>query len=1104
MKRRLLALALALCIALSLVPAAAAADTDTNTLYYKIIWSSEETFHDPLVFEPNLSYSYRFFTDEACENEVTKNLIFTADEDSPADAVIPTRDTDRDGNGNEVAVWYLYAKRLGTGTISYTDGSTTYTLAVSCVLPEQGLSSTPELTKETYLVSGQASFVVNKPFYYVFPEETKIQSAAVDQYGISGDALSVEVLADKPNVCELTVTAAAVTPRAHSFLVAFTLVRENSPTGTKEYMERISLRDATPRFGFRDARWISGELNGFYDRTYTSMELELGDYRMVGFFFGDQQIDVTSAAFYTNDQKPSDAVTVTARGGEGGCWFVSANALTEGMLLCTASSGDTYALPVTVSLPYLGFYTDQTRSADTCITNSFHYNAAAVNTFWFICQNGFTAEDIAKTEVTCEYYIRSDRFTLDASDYFTWEAVARPNNADRYDLKFTVKPGVTLPAKELELCVRIPFGSAYLTLTTNVDKSDSSALHVTIGGTDYIVGFGFVQGGAVSLNTDGKWSQQYTLPLETNADTNAAYRRGQPEKSWGILAATGTTSSFAPAAEEIQNKITVERVWLERRSGSSGADGNTDTFSFAPDVRQLSLTENLTTDGVPIYVADEVGEAYLYARLNVDGTSGTIYTRIHYRRQTVANETFDTVEAINNWLSDHADAIYNAAMDEEADTTWNLNLTADSYSGTITIPEKLGNTNGRSLGIAIWGNHSTLNGSINLNGAVVDNISHLNFTSQNRTGAAIQNGAAVVDGCTFDGYETALSGALFPHNCTFTNNQTALVLDLAGALLRSDIYNCRFENNDTAVLVKSITLDSAFLSPYHLRLHDSAFLNNTTDFNVQTEGTFYFLRNYFADSGSPARAANTLTPNSATVYVNPIWKYRDADTGALRELTLVEGESTRLPVNEDWSNTSIAADSLTSETQIALADENDNTVATWSDFREQAPAQQSRFALYSADETGTDTTPDGFRPGVSIDTQPTGEQTVTVADSAALAEKTPLLTIPCALKSAVVRLNGKPVASKLVDGNLSFRVTTGGTYTIRPGTSEKYEDGTITIQNAPENAATAIAALYDANGRFLTAATAKITSGAAAILLKKPDSATCRVYYLTANNTPAT
>lgn len=1101
MKRRLLALALALCMALSLVPAAAAADADTNTLYYKTIWSSEETFHDPLEFEPNLSYPYRFYTDEACTHEIAENLIFTADEGSPADAIIPSRGTEQDRNGNEVGVWYIYAQKLGTGTLTYTENGTTYTLAVSCVLPEQGLSSTPELTQETYLISGQASFVVGVPFYYVFPEGTQILSAEVDLYTIDGDALSMEVLTNKPNVCKLTVTAAGAASGKHDFRVAFTLPRKNSTTETTVYIDRISLRDATPRFGFRQVRWNNALPNGFRDNLYSQLNATVNRHYSAGFFFGEDELPVTSVEFIPNEGTDSDAVTAAPNRDYPQYWELGCVKIGSGTLVCKTAD-TTYELPVAVSLPSVAFFTEQRRAADTLLSGSFHHAAGETgSTFWLIREDGFTAAEIGAIALTCETWNEAGQQVLDPADYLAWTPVSRSGEAARYDLKFTVNDNVHIPEQGIELIAELEYDFG---VSLRILSTVSSVMTVSIGGTDYTVGFGFVQGGAVSLNTDGKWSQQYTLPLETNAGTNAAYRRGQPEKSWGILAATGTTSSFAPAAEEIQNKITVERVWLERRSGSSGADGNTDTFSFAPDARQLSLTENLTTDGVPIYVADEVGEAYLYAQLNVDGTSGTIYTRIHYRRQTVANETFDTVEAINNWLSDHADAIYNAAMDEEADTTWNLNLTADSYSGTITIPEKLGNTNGRSLGIAIWGNHSTLNGSINLNGAKIDTISHLRFTSQNRKGIAIQNGAAVVDGCTFDGYETALSGALFPHNCTFTNNQTALVLDLAGALLRSDIYNCRFENNDTAVLVKSITLGSAFLSPYHLRLHDSAFLNNTTDFYVQTEGTFYFLRNYFADSGSPTRAANTLTPNGATVYVNPIWKYRDTDTGALRELTLVEGESTRLPVNEDWSNTSIAADSLTSQTQIALADENDNTVATWSDFREQAPAQQSRFALYSADETGTDTTPDGFRPGVSIDTQPTGEQTVTVADSAALAEKTPLLTIPCTLESAVVTLNGDPIESELTGSKLSFRVTTGGTYTVRPGTSEKYEDGKFIIQNAPENAATAIAALYDQNGRFLTAATAKITSGAATILLKKPDLATCRVYYLTANNTPAT
>lgn len=1119
MKRRLLALALALCLALSLVPAAAAADADTNTLYYKTIWSSEETFHDPLVLEPNTSDFLRFFTDEACTHEITENLIFTADEGSPADAIIPTRGTEQDRNGNEVGVWYIYAQKLGTGTLTYTENGTTYTLAVSCVLPKQGLSSTPELTKETYLISGQASFVVGEPFYYVFPEGTQIQSVKVDQYIIDGDELSVEVLTGKPNVCKLTVTAAAVTPRAHSFRVAFTLVRENSPTGTTVDMERISLRDGTPRFGFRDARWINGELNGFYDRTYTPMELELGDYRMVGFFFGDQQIDVTSAAFYTNDQKPSDAVTVTARGGEGGYWFVSADALTEGILLCTASSGDTYALPVTVSLPYLGFYTSQTRSADACIADFFYYNAkTSTDTFWLIREGGFTAAEADAASLTCEYNVNTTWYTPAASDYFTWQKVARADAPDRYDLKFTVKSGVTIPQTNLNLRVELPNGSTYLRikdeLTMEISKPAPSALTVTIDGKDYVVGFGFESDDILDVNIDGNWSQTHPLPEDNG--TGAAYRQVYGDKSWQIYAATTETRQIKDGTEivctpapAIRRLVRVNRVWLERRSGSGNNVDGTDSFSLA-DTRLLERTNGLDVYGFPLYVADKIGEAYLCAEISVGDNTGTIYYGLKYVRSTVQTVQLNSVEAINQWLLDNADAIRDAAWNDSVEPVWNLELTGESYKGTVTMPEILRNVGyGRGLGLRFLGQNQTFTGSIDLGGTAIAQIGNLNFVAPEKgSGTAIQRGSATVYNCTFTGYDTALGSGntLMAHDCRFIQNDTAIVLDIPnpalGCTLSDFSRNC-FEENGTALRILST---NSFVSPYYIRPHDSVFLGNAVDFDVQTAGTFYFLCNFFAhhDTGSlPSIRPVVKVSNGATVYVNPIWKYRDADTGALRELSLVEGESTRLPVNEDWSNTSIAADSLTAATQIALADENDNTVATWSDFREQAPAQQSRFALYSANETGTDTTPDGFRPGVSIDTQPTGEQTVTVADSAALAVKTPLLTIPCTLESAVVRLNGKPVASKLENGNLSFRVAAGGTYTVRPGTSEKYEGDTITIENAPEDARTAIAALYDANHRFLTAATAQITNGAATIFLKKPDSATCRIYYLTANSTPA-
>ena len=700
MKRRLLALALALCMALSLVPAAAAADADKNTLYYKTIWSSEETFHDPLVLEPNTSDFLRFFTDEACTHEVTADLTFVPGDEASAGAIELRRRPERDVEDNEVEVWRIYARSFGTGTLTYTENGTTYTLAVSCVLPEQGFSSTTELTKETYLVSGQASFVVGEPFYYVFPEGTQIQSAAVDQYGISGDELSVKVLAGKANVCELTVTAAAVTPRAHSFRVAFTLVRENSPTGTKEYMERISLRDATPRFGFRDARWINGELNGYRDSFRTSFDLEIGGTTLVGFFYGNEQanepLHITSAVFYTNDGKPGS--TVTAEKWDGGYWKLTANALGEGVLVCTAADGAIYTMPVRVALPYLGFYTSQTRSADACIADFFYYNAkTGTDTFWLIREDGFTAAEADAASLTCEYNVNTTWYTPAASDYFTWQKVVRADAPDRYDLKFTVKSGVTIPQTNLNLRVELPNGSTYLRikdeLTMEISKPAPSALTVTIDGTDYTVGFGTVNDGILTVNLDGNWSQ--THPLPDDDGIGAAYRQVYGDKSWQIYAATTETRQIKDGTEivctpapAIRSRVRVNRVWLERRSGSGNNVDGTDSFSLA-DTRLLERTNGLDVYGFPLYVADKIGEAYLCAEISVGGKNGTIYYGLKYVRSTVQTVRLDSVEAINQWLIDNADAIRDAAWNDSVEPVWNLELTGKSYEGIIAMPTQL-------------------------------------------------------------------------------------------------------------------------------------------------------------------------------------------------------------------------------------------------------------------------------------------------------------------------------------------------------------------------------------------------------------------------------
>lgn len=866
----------------------------------------------------------------------------------------------------------------------------------------------------------------------------------------------------------------------------------------------------TAEFGFRHTAWSSGQPTGFDSWTIAQLHASYGASYLGGFFLGEEELTVTSIEFVPAEGTDENAVIAKLAPDYPQFWNLVCAKLGSGVL--RVSAGDsTYELPVSVKLPNVDFYTEQRRAAETLISDDFLYNAASANTFWLIREEGFTAADLDAFTFSCDTWDENGRQTLAFADYLSWKHVSRSDgteDAPRYDLQFTFVDDVSIPETGINLGVELKDNfSIRLSImdiaTTVIRKTDPSAITASVGGADYTVGFGFVdRSGAVTLNTDGRWSQEYTLSAESGEETGTLYRRTREETSWGILAVSGTASSYVSAPEAVQSKITVERVWLERRSGSCGENGNTNTFSFSPNERQLELTEGLTTGGFPIYVANEVGEAYLCAAINVDGTSGTVYMRLVYRKQKVANETFENIDDLNKWLTTNANAIHAAAMDKDSNTTWNLTLPNGSYSGTITIPKELSDTNGNSLGIAIWGNPSTLNGSINLNGAKIDKISHLNFTSQGKTDTAIQNGSAVVDNCTFTGYKAALSGVLFPHNCTFTNNGAALVLDVKNARLHSDMYNCRFEGNDTAMRVSSITLNDAFLSPYHLRLHDSAFLNNTTDFDVQTAGTFYFLRNYFADANDTARTAKISALNGAKVYADLVWTASPLTTSDAERQLVLNRAATALPNDADTQATVINAATLNDQTRIDLADERGETVASWSGFGSVPSPQRAMRALRAANASAAD----GFRPGVDIRQTSGDTLQIEVAGSTALQSKRPLLTIPYTLLNAAVTVtgpDGKAVACKRVDNKLSFRVTQGGTYTVTAQLPQAaYKNGAITVTNAPTDAAKAIAAVYGKTGQLLQTAVAQVQDGTAELPLTVQAGQNYRVFLLDQGNKP--
>ena len=71
----------------------------------------------------------------------------------------------------------------------------------------------------------------------------------------------------------------------------------------------------------------------------------------------------------------------------------------------------------------------------------------------------------------------------------------------------------------------------------------------------------------------------------------------------------------------------------------------------------------------------------------------------------------------------------------------------------------------------------------------------------------------------------------------------------------------------------------------------------------------------------------------------------------------------------------------------------------------------------------------GFNAGLEIQ-RTDGQILITVEDSKVLASEQPTLTIPCDFSYAQVTFNGQAITSTLAGGNISFRVTTGGVYTV--------------------------------------------------------------------------
>lgn len=217
----------------------------------------------------------------------------------------------------------------------------------------------------------------------------------------------------------------------------------------------------------------------------------------------------------------------------------------------------------------------------------------------------------------------------------------------------------------------------------------------------------------------------------------------------------------------------------------------------------------------------------------------------------------DTVADLNNCLKELADKRENAS--------YIVKLAPIEYKGTIVIPSGFDSLT-RNLTLrgtaAQNGGRTTLHGGITMEEDTrLFELSDIAFIGSETADKALYGGNFNnVHHCTFTGYQTAMlagSAMITFSDCLFYKNEIALLVKLADvggnqSILRNNL----FIENGTAVRAERFQQEN--MTAFYFRIVDSNFIGNACDVDMQTGGTVYLYRNYYADTRDTGALAGAV------------------------------------------------------------------------------------------------------------------------------------------------------------------------------------------------------------------------------------------------------
>lgn len=621
------------------------------------------------------------------------------------------------------------------------------------------------------------------------------------------------------------------------------------------------------------------------------------------------------------------------------------------------------------------------------------------------------------------------------------------------------------------------------------DQPSGNALYVNLGGAEYAAGFIFGKRGLPVISEGEVERILYSLSQTTNPESP---ERGQFVLFDNVQVGVARKQHDANGAvyytfENCPVDVRVDSLkirYLDEAEMDEGIENNKHTFSLSQESEVTSM-DNAGGSNVRIfYRQGNTARAVLKATvtLMVNGVeirTGTVgvpmnvnppYEATDGKVLSYTRPEDDTVEALNADMQAIVDALPDDKEELGKISDIEFILTADSYQGTIEIPNALPN-------IRLYGSGSngrtTLIGGVDTNGSKTF-VNYIDFIAQEsdaETRAVYGSGKTVATNCTFRGYDVALdmSQYIAPSSCVFADNGVALRIDLSaiyGISSGTGLFaDNAFVNNDTAVQVLSLNQD---LSPYYFRISNCNFVNNRVTFDVRTPGTFYFYRNFYGiapgDTSNEIVEAlksqwlNPIFPdiltsipvvrasNGARVITNPRWYFR-VECGYLPSLSGVRSGSspsgavmalaaepaaeenyltadwslpTEIVVGEENLEISAAAFAGAAEEDRVISvveiDESGNRIelATWNFGKEAHPELVDSREVFDA--------------SVNVTREDGSVEVEVAASSELLAVLEPRLTVPDASGSVTHEANGVPSGNS--GSSVSFTVSDGGEYVI--------------------------------------------------------------------------